>query len=110
MPDIDLGKLIEEMIDRIQPIVKSNVTWWVKLEKIAEIVAPEIESVGQGWSGIDKKEAAMKVIDMLWFKFFDIKYVPNIFEKPLIDFVASKVIDAVVANFNKLGIFKHSTP
>ena len=110
MPDIDLGKLIEEIIDRIQPIVKSSNKWWVKIEKIAEIVTPEIEALGQGWKGIDKKNAAMKVIDMLWFKYFDVKYIPNIFEKPLIDFVASKVIDAVVANFNKLGIFKHSTP
>ena len=105
---LDILGLLDEIKLTIIPIVKSNQKWWEKLGKIAEIVTPKIEDVAKEWKGADKKEVAMRIIDQIWFEHFDIKYIPNVFEKPLVSFVASKTIDAVVSNFNKIGVFKHS--
>jgi hypothetical protein len=105
---VDVIKLIDEIRLKVEPIAKSDDKWWDKLGKIVEIVAPAIENVAEGLKGSDKKVIAMQVINDVWFRHFDVKYIPNVFEKKLVDFVASKTIDAVVAKFNKLGIFKRS--
>ena len=100
---------IEKLTVAIQGIIKSSSKWYEKLDHIVTLVVPEVESIGETLKGEDKKQLATEIIESLWFKFGDIKYIPNFIEKPLVHMLVSKSIDALVAQFNKMGIFKHKT-
>lgn len=110
MPEVNFTEVVEDLTKQIEIIVHSETKWWEKVGTIAELITPRIEDAAKGWAGADKKKIALQMIDMIWFKYFNIKYIPDFFEKPLVDYLASKAIDAAVAQFNKLGVFKHSTP
>lgn len=110
MPEqIDIIKLIDEIRHQVEPIAQSKAPWWERTESIAAIIVPKIENLASGWAGADKKVVAMQVVNDVWFKYFNIKFIPDIFEKQLVDYVASKAIDALVSKYHKLGLFKHSS-
>ena len=104
---IDIIALINSVEVSTKDILKSNQVWWKKVLPVAEIVSHKIENVYEEVKGEDKKVAAIQVFDDLWFKYCDIKWIPNFLEKPLVDHLFSLAIDSAVATFNKSGVFKH---
>ena len=107
MPNPDLTKLVDEVGDKIETIVKSSNGWLTKIGQIVEVVVPEVETIGETWNGSEKKELAMTLIDQIWFKYFDLKRLPNFIEKILVNNVSSFAIDKLVKILNKTGVFVH---
>lgn len=105
---------IEKIRASVDGVLKQKLSWFDKLKTIITVVVPEVEAIGQQgetvakMSGADKKALAMEIIDEVWFRYLDIKYIPNFIEKIIIKNASSKLIDLVVDKFNKMGIFKHA--
>ena len=104
-----LLEVIENVESQIKAIKKAGGKWWVILDKVAQLAATQTEKVaGVDWSGVDKKEFSMEIVDYLWFRYANIKQIPDFIEKPLVKFIASKAIEAFVALMNKSGKWKHA--
>lgn len=103
----DLKKLVEDLGSEIESILKSKSKWYEKLESIIKIVLPEVENIGALWKGSEKKELAMQLVEEFWFKYLNIKYVPDFLERIIVRKVSSSMIDKAVKFFNEKGIFKH---
>lgn len=110
----DFLMAIEKIRASIDGILKQKLNWFDKLKTIITVVVPEVEAVSQKGenvsklTGPEKKQLALEIIDDLWFRYLDSKYVPNFIERMLVGRVASKLIDIIVDKFNKMGIFKHA--
>lgn len=102
----DLLKVVSKLDDAIHDILKSKVNWFEKVGLIVEAIVPEVETIGSGWKGADKKELALNIIEDLWFRHFEIKKFPNFIEKILVKKLASFAIDKFVSLMNKTGVFK----
>ena len=109
MPNPDLTKLVDKVGDQIESIIKSKNGWLTKLGQLVEVIVPEVEVIGETWKGAEKKELAMTLIDQLWFRYLDIKKLPNFIEKVLVSNVSSFVIDKTVSILNKTGVFSHKS-
>lgn len=86
---------------------------------IANIIQ-KIENIGNGLSGKDKKTIAMEFLSKFYdttFIIIDVPLVPNILEpiihkyiKSFLMILVSSSIDAMVATFREIGVFKKSQP
>lgn len=103
----DILDAITKIESEIKLILGSGDKWYQKLDKVARAVVPHVEVIGQGWAGAEKKALALELVNDLWFRYLDIKYIPNFIEKILVNKVASFAIEKAVQFFNEKGIFKH---
>lgn len=101
--------VINRIADGIKSILNSDDKFWNKIKKMAEVVTPEVEEIGQGWKGSDKKSLAHDIILDMWFKYANIKYLPDWLEQKIVSKIADVLIDNVVDIFNKKGIFVHKS-
>ena len=101
--------IVNKLDSVIKSILASKQRWYIKVGQIVEAIVPEVEVVGETWAGAEKKSLAMELIEELYFKYLESKYIPNFFEKILVRKVSSFAIDKFVALMNKQGIFKHSS-
>lgn len=99
--------VIGRLEEGVKAILNSKGKWWEKLEEVIKIVTPEVEIIGAAWRGSEKKLLAQEIVEDLWFRFLDIKYIPNALERIIVNKVSSFLIDKVVKFFNEKGIFKH---
>lgn len=107
---LDIIKLINSVESNFQNVTSGPGEWWTKIGPLSEIVCKEVEGVSKDLKGEDKKEAALNILLSLWFKYANIKWVPDMIEFPLVRHIFSISIDAVVAALNKAGIFVHKKP
>ena len=112
----DLLKTIDDLQIKVKEATKGARKWYDKVGVIAELVVPQIEEIGTKaetfgrLSGSQKKELALNLVEMVYFRMFDSKYLPNFIEAFMVRRLASFVIDLVVKVFNETGIFKHFNP
>ena len=107
MPDIEIIAVINSVEEKVKAVLLGGGKWWTHVLPIAEIVSTEVENAHEDLKGEDKKAMAILIFDQLWFKYANIKWIPDFLERPLVDHLFSLAIDSAVATFNKLGVFKH---
>lgn len=103
-----IAKPVSEIILSIEHEIIESLpnydSFWNKVQAITKIVTPKIEELYVAWPGANKKVEATKVINAL----IDAHLKVPFWAKPFQGFIVSKVIDSVVALFNRTGVFKHS--
>jgi hypothetical protein len=105
-----LLEVISDVEKEIKKIVNGGGKWYDIAGKIAEVASAQAEIVaGIDWSGKDKKKFSMDVAEAIWFKYANLKRVPDFVERPLVRFILDKAIEAFVALQNRLGKWQHKT-
>ena len=108
----EIAAMIWKLQAQIKYIKKQPGEWWEKIDKIATLTVKEVEVGYEAWKGEDKKALAEGVILELYFKNFNIRWLPDFIERPaakrLVHYVVDKAIDSIVAAFNRAGVFKHA--
>ena len=108
----ELLKIVEEVQDKIKNIKRQPGETWEKLDKIVSLTVKEVEKVYEDLKGEDKKKIAEGIVLELYFKHFNLRWLPDFIERPLARkltvFLVDKLIDVAVSVFNKTGVFKHS--
>ena len=89
---------------------------WKILQLVVAVVIQTIEKLGENLSGPEKKKVALEVIENFYDKVFlsiDIPGIPNMLEpifhnsvKNLMMIFVGASIDAMVATFRNVGVFK----
>ena len=103
----DFLQIVERLDMVIKSILGSKKPWYEKVGKIVEAIVPEIEVIGEDWKGADKKQMALELIEDIYFRYLQSKYIPDFIERVLVNILASKGIDSFVALMNKKGLFVH---
>lgn len=104
----ELQTIIDTLDSGVKSILGSPRKWWEKVWALAELVVPQVEKFSNLFQGSAKKDIALQLIDDIYFKYADIKFIPNPIEKWIVNSVAGAAIDKIVALLNKNGTFKHA--
>lgn len=83
---------------------------WEKIEAGYDVlveVIKGVEALNTETAGQDKKELAKAVSYELYKKYINIKFVPDALEYMIVEAILNIVIDTIVAELNKKGIFTH---
>lgn len=93
---------------------------WKILQLLTAVVIQLIENLGNNLSSPEKKELALELIGSFYdniFKVVDIPWVPSVVEpiihshvKSFLMLLVSSGIDAMVATFRQVGVFKPKKP
>jgi hypothetical protein len=93
---------------------------WKILQLLTAVVIQLIEELGKDLSSPEKKEFALELIESFYDNVFvhvDIPFLPSVVEtvlhshiKKVIMMLVSSGIDAMVATFRQVGVFKPKTP
>lgn len=88
---------------------------WKMLQLIVSRLVRIIESTAVSWSGPEKKELAMSIVEQAYDKLFlviDIPMIPSLLEsylhkyiKKILLLMVSSTIDATVTTFREIGLF-----
>ena len=103
----DMLDAIAKLDGEIKVVLTSKTAWYKKIDGIVRLIVPQVEQIGETWKGTEKKALALELVDDLWFRFVDLKWIPNELEKLILKTAASFAIDSAVRYFNEKGIFKH---
>ena len=104
----DFLKVVGRIDLTVKAVLASNLKWYEKVGKIVEAIVPEVEVIGDTWKGAEKKQFAMELVEDIYFRYFNSKYIPDFLERILVKSISSKAIDAFVSLMNKKGVFsKH---
>lgn len=60
-------------------------------------------------TGAFKKDFVKAVIKSMYFKFLNIRAIPDFLESKILDMILDQVIDDVVSLFNRTGVFKNTS-
>lgn len=117
----EIEKLIEETkksVVEVKVFAISEV--WKILQLLTAVVVQLIENLGNDLSSPEKKELAMELIGSFYDKIFtviDIPWVPSLVEpiihshvKSFLMLLVGSGIDAMVATFRQVGVFKPKEP
>jgi hypothetical protein len=81
---------------------------WVKLISVLEDIIKTAESVMGTGSGAEKKKCVIDIMLDVYDQYqIDIPYLPNMFEKPVLNALLGVIIDAIVMLLNKNEVFAH---
>ena len=109
----DIILLFDRLSTDIKIMKKQPGDWWEKLDKIVSLTVQAVERLDEKAKGEDKKRLATEVILGLWFKNFNIKWLPDFLEKPmarkLVVFLVDKLIEATVSLLNRTNVFRHAS-
>jgi len=104
---------VKEIIDGIGDTIeefKQVSGLWEKIEAGYDVIVEVIkgvEAVGAAMAGQDKKELAKATLLELYAKYINIKWIPDALENTVVSAIINVVIDTVVDELNKRGIFTH---
>lgn len=112
----EINKTIDSLCESIKEVKKVAIAEaWKILQLIVARLVRIIEEVAVSWSGKEKKELAMSIIENAYDKLFtviDIPMVPSLVEgylhsyvKKIILILVSATIDSTVTTFREIGIF-----
>ena len=101
-------EVIEQVEGEVKKIKSTGGKWWVILEKVAQLASTQTEKIATiDWTGVEKKEFALNLFEDLWFKYVNIKQIPDFLERPLVHWIASNAIEAFVSLMNSSGKWLH---
>lgn len=117
----EIEKLIEETkksVAEVKSFALSEV--WKILQLLTAVVIQLIENLGNNLSSPEKKKLALELISSFYDKIFtvvDIPWVPSLVEpiihshvKSFLMLLVGSGIDAMVATFRQVGVFKPKEP
>lgn len=129
MSEISTKDLIRQEIENLINETKKSVgevksfavsEVWKILQLLTAVVIQLIENLGNNLSSPEKKELALELISSFYDKIFtvvDIPWVPALVEpiihshvKSFLMLLVSSGIDAMVATFRQIGVFKPKEP
>ena len=129
MSELSTKDLIRQEVENIINETRKSVTdvkkfaiseVWKILQLLTAVVIQLIENLGNDLSSPDKKKLALELISSFYdniFKVVDIPWVPSIVEpiihshvKSFLMLLVSSGIDAMVATFRQVGVFKPKEP
>lgn len=129
MSEISTKDLIRQEIENLINETKKSVSEvksfaisevWKILQLLTAVVIQLIENLGDNLSSPEKKELALELIGSFYDKIFtvvDIPFVPSLVEpiihshvKSFLMLLVSSGIDAMVATFRQVGVFKPKEP
>ena len=103
MPSVAL-QIIEELTKDFKTIGSSGGKWWVRVDKSIKLIVLYVQKFKEKAEGKDKKTLAMDLIMEVWEKYLNLKKIPDIVERPLVKFLASRAIETWVIYYKKEGI------
>jgi len=117
----EVENLINETKKSVADVKKFAVSEvWKILQLLTAVVIQLIENLGNDLSSPDKKKLALELISSFYdniFKVVDIPWVPSIVEpiihshvKSFLMLLVGSGIDAMVATFRQVGVFKPKEP
>ena len=117
----EVENLINETKKSVVDVKKFAVSEvWKILQLLTAVVIQLIENLGNDLSSPDKKKLALELISSFYdniFKVVDIPWVPSIVEpiihshvKSFLMLLVGSGIDAMVATFRQVGVFKPKQP
>ena len=117
----EVENLINETKKSVSDVKKFAVSEvWKILQLLTAVVIQLIENLGNDLSSPDKKKLALELISTFYdniFKVVDIPWVPSIVEpiihshvKSFLMLLVGSGIDAMVATFRQVGVFKPKEP
>jgi hypothetical protein len=117
----EVENLINETKKSVVDVKKFAVSEvWKILQLLTAVVIQLIENLGNDLSSPDKKKLALELISTFYdniFKVVDIPWVPSIVEpiihshvKSFLMLLVGSGIDAMVATFRQVGVFKPKEP
>ena len=117
----EVENLINETKKSVSDVKKFAVSEvWKILQLLTAVVIQLIENLGNDLSSPDKKKLALELISSFYdnvFKVVDIPWVPSIVEpmihshvKSFLMLLVGSGIDAMVATFRQVGVFKPKQP
>jgi len=117
----EVENLINETKKSVSDVKKFAVSEvWKILQLLTAVVIQLIENLGNDLSSPDKKKLALELISSFYdniFKVVDIPWVPSIVEpiihshvKSFLMLLVGAGIDAMVATFRQIGVFKPKEP
>jgi len=117
----EVENLINETKKSVADVKKFAVSEvWKILQLLTAVVIQLIENLGNDLSSPDKKKLALELISTFYdniFKVVDIPWVPSIVEpiihshvKSFLMLLVGSGIDAMVATFRQVGVFKPKEP
>jgi len=117
----EVENLINETKKSVVDVKKFAVSEvWKILQLLTAVVIQLIENLGNDLSSPDKKKLALELISTFYdniFKVVDIPWVPSIVEpiihshvKSFLMLLVGSGIDAMVATFRQVGVFKPKQP
>jgi len=117
----EVENLINETKKSVSDVKKFAVSEvWKILQLLTAVVIQLIENLGNDLSSPDKKKLALELISTFYdniFKVVDIPWVPSIVEpiihshvKSFLMLLVGSGIDAMVATFRQVGVFKPKQP
>jgi len=117
----EVENLINETKNSLSEVKKFAISEvWKILQLLTAVVIQLIENLGNNLSSPEKKELALELIGSFYdniFKVVDIPWVPSIVEpiihshvKSFLMLLVSSGIDAMVATFRQVGVFKPKAP
>jgi hypothetical protein len=117
----EVENLINETKKSVVDVKKFAVSEvWKILQLLTAVVIQLIENLGNDLSSPDKKKLALELISSFYdniFKVVDIPWVPSIVEpiihshvKSFLMLLVGSGIDAMVATFRQVGVFKPKEP
>lgn len=129
MSEINTKDLIRQEVENLINETKKSVAEvksfaisevWKILQLLTAVVIQLIENLGDNLSSPEKKELALELIGSFYDKIFtvvDIPFVPSLVEpiihshvKSFLMLLVSSGIDAMVATFRQVGVFKPKEP